>query len=223
MWAWNHLPTPKTVSANSREWVCLHSGWESDKNLLCLCSELVGWEPALIWKFHGEICIAGWPCAWSSTSLWGTYTTYRSEAFRCTLHLAQILFSAVQPYEMSSPGNAFKKKGLKHNQNLSCHPPPLHRKDSIYFINNTDSSVRHQITPAITGPVHRISKLFLFAFASQHRRIFQSREYTLELWVHAIGKYGEQRENLWGKFCCFQKRAVPGRIFARIMLSYPKH
>lgn len=95
---------------------------------------------------------------------------------------------AVQPYEMSSPGNALKKTGWKHYQNPFCHPPPLRRKVSSYFINNTDSSVRYQITPAITGPVHRTSKLILFVFASQHRRLFQSREYTLELWLHTIGK-----------------------------------
>lgn len=110
---------------------------------------------------------------------------------------------------MSSPGNALKKRGWKHIESLSCHPPPLHRKVSSYFINNTDSSVRHQITPAITGPVHRISKVIQFAFASQHRRIFQSTEYILELWLHAIGKYGgEQRENLWGKCLQFPEKST---------------
>lgn len=172
------------------EWVCLRCGLESGKNLFCPHSEIVGQEPTLIWKLHGQICIAGWPCVWTNMSLWGTDATQHTEV----KHFAALSIElkhysqAAQPYEMSSPGNALKKTGWKHNQNPFCHPPPLRRKVSSYFINNTDSSVRYQITPAITGPVHRTSKLILFAFASQHRRLFRSREYTLELWLHTIGK-----------------------------------
>lgn len=81
---------------------------------------------------------------------------------------------AVQPYEMSSPGNTLKKRGWKYYQNVSCLPPPLNRKVSIYFINNTDFSVRHQITPAMTGPVHRISKLILLALHPSTEEYFKA-------------------------------------------------
>lgn len=164
------------------------------------------------------------PCLNYHVPLRHIHSTQKVKHFVALFLWLKYYSQAVQPYEISSPGNTLKKRGWKYYQNVSCLPPPLHRKVSIYFINNTDFSVRHQITPAMTGPVHRIPKLFLLAFTSQHRRIFQSREYTLELWFHAIGEYGDQRENLWGKdLQSFQKKAIPGRMFARIMLPFSKH
>jgi len=56
----------------------------------------------------------------------------------------------------------------------------------------------HQVTAANSGPVHRTSKL-LFDFVSRHRRLFQSRDYTFELWLHVISTYEEQREREPGR------------------------